>query len=330
MSDAQLTVLHAKPGPVSARFFIDTTTVKEAVASSEEDHKGLALYMRGKASPLQMIEKVVKVLQVLIGGKHRHRNLYSPSAELFKFSTKSYRLSPIDMVVGEADSLKRVTAVFQTLPVKQSECIVKTSGDVNEMERLIAQLRGGGEGSARSAAADAAVESTALESSSLAAAERTRIKVDEFLNRGWLTSAQIGRLLSKSTTNPGQYAADARARGQLLGAWDATRRTFVHPDFQFDELGHIDPRVEKLMAAFAEHPDLSPERDKGGWRRVFWLYSTRPELGDTSEMSEDGNNEALEGHPPVRGVSPVERFAADADSVIRLVRNDAERLNDEW
>jgi len=271
-----------------------------------------------------MVEKVVKALNVLVTGRHRHQNLYSRNVEFFEFSPKLFRLSPLDIPLGDADSSTKVAAVFQALAGKQSECIVKTYGDVDELERLVAQLRGGSESSARSAS------DAARDGSSLAMAERTRAKVDEFIGRGWPTSTDIGRLLSKSTTNPGQYAADARARGQLLGAWDAKRRTFVHPDFQFDEFGNIDPRVEKLMAAFAQHPDLSQERDKGGWRRVFWLYSTRPELGGASKISEDRDAEAPDSKSPVRGVSPAEKFALDADSVIRLVQSDVERLNDEW
>lgn len=183
-----------------------------------------------------------------------------------------------------------------------------------------ARLLNSASNAARVAAADTA------ENTALAAAERTRTKVDEFIHRGWPTSAEVGRRLNKSTTNPEQYAAAARTRGQLLGAWDAKRRTFVHPSFQFDELGRIDPRVERLMAAFAKHPDLCSESDKGGWRRVFWLYSIRREFGDGSEISEDRGNEAPEGHPLVRGVTPAEKFAANADSIIRLVQSDVERL----
>lgn len=325
MSDNQLTVLHAKPGAVSASLLIDTTTVNQAAASSEESGEGFALYMPRTSSPLLMIDKVVKVLHSLVVGKYRHSYKRLHNISFLKFSAKAENLHPIHIELGSVDSSRRVAEVLRSLGSKQSECIVQTWGEGEDLERLLAQLRGSSE-----SAAKARPQEEEREISSLTAADRTRAKVDEFLSRSWPTSADIGRRCSNSTTNPGQYAADARARGQLLGAWDAKRRTFVHPDFQFDEFGRIDSRVEKLLAAFSRHPDLSPERDKGGWRRVFWLHSIRPELGDGSEISNDERRDGLDAEPPIRGMSPVEKFALDADAVIRLIQSDVERLNDEW
>ncbi|WP_313912849.1 hypothetical protein [Tahibacter sp.] len=325
MGDTQLTVLHAKPGAVSASLFIDTTTVNQAAASSKEEGEGFALYMPGTSSPLLMIDRVVKALNSLVAGKYRHRYLRLQNRSLLKFSPKALQLSPINITLDSLDSPRRVAEVFRSLVSKQSECIVQTWGEVDELERLMAQLRGSNESAGRAQERGADTDLGLL-----TAADRTRAKVDEFLSRKWPTSADIGQRLSNSTTNPGQYAADARARRQLLGAWDSKRRTFVHPDFQFDEFGRIDPRVEKLINAFETHPDLSQDRDKGGWRRVFWLYSTRPELGEEQKMSKDGDRDGIDTTLSSTGVSPVEKFLVDAEAVIRLVQRDVERLKDDW
>lgn len=130
----------------------------------------------------------------------------------------------------------------------------------------------------------------------------------EFIARGWPTSAEVGRANgSESATNPAQWASDRREAGALLGAWSSRDRTYVHPDFQFDSAGILSPRVKDLLAALATHPDLTPEADKTGWRRVFWLY------GETMDLADEA------GRP--RSAASV--FASEPDTVIAFAYSDA-------
>ncbi|TAN03204.1 MAG: hypothetical protein EPN36_14495 [Rhodanobacteraceae bacterium] len=149
--------------------------------------------------------------------------------------------------------------------------------------------------------------------SSVRAAMALRV---EFIDRGWPTSADVGAANgSGSTTNPAQWASDRRAAGALLGAWSSRDHTYVHPDFQFDPEGRLDPRVKDLLAALATHPDFTAEADKTGWRRVFWLYGQARDLADR-----DGKPRA-----------PAEVFKSDPETVIAFARKDATvDANDVW
>lgn len=139
---------------------------------------------------------------------------------------------------------------------------------------------------------------------------------DEFIARGWPTSAEVGRANgSASATNPAQWASSRRDAGALLGAWSAKERTFRHPDFQFDPEGHLKPAVKELLAALATHADLTAKADKTGWRRVFWLYGAVSAFGDTR------------GNPR----SAAEEFASDPEAVIAFARKEAAvNVNDVW
>lgn len=89
---------------------------------------------------------------------------------------------------------------------------------------------------------------------------------------GWPTSTAVGQANGSTSSNPGQWAKDARDAGRLLGVWDQEKRTFRHPDFQFAADGSLLPDVRELLAALAEHPDRTATADANGWRRAYWLY----------------------------------------------------------
>lgn len=92
------------------------------------------------------------------------------------------------------------------------------------------------------------------------------------LAQGWPTSTEAGARAGKATSNPGQWARDARNAGRLLGVWDENRRTFIHPDFQFAPDGSLRPEVRELLAVMATHPEWTTEANANGWRRAYWLY----------------------------------------------------------
>jgi len=139
---------------------------------------------------------------------------------------------------------------------------------------------------------------------------------NEFIARGWPTSAEVGMANgSGSTTNPAQWASDRREAGALLGAWSPQERTYRHPDFQFDKEGRLKPAVKDLLAALATHADLTAEADKTGWRRVFWMYGTVRDLA------------GKDGTPR----SAAEVFATDPAAVIAFTLKDAVvDINDIW
>lgn len=138
----------------------------------------------------------------------------------------------------------------------------------------------------------------------------------EFIARGWPTSVEVGKANgSGSSTNPAQWANDRRDAGELLGAWSPQERTYRHPDFQFDRHGRLKPAVKELLAALAEHADLTAEADKTGWHRVFWMYGTVRGLADK------------DGSPR----SAAELFAQHPKMVIAFARKDAVvDINEIW
>jgi hypothetical protein len=87
-----------------------------------------------------------------------------------------------------------------------------------------------------------------------------------------------------------------RSNGSLLGVWDAPKRTFRHPDFQFDHHGQIRPEVADLLKILP-----GGDEDRGGWRRAFWLYSPHRQLG---------------------GETPADVFARDAQRVIEVAKRE--------
>ncbi|SIO48365.1 hypothetical protein SAMN05444172_2257 [Burkholderia sp. GAS332] len=97
---------------------------------------------------------------------------------------------------------------------------------------------------------------------------------DEILGKGWPDARHVAELAGFSTEQKRTaYAIQARATGALLGAWSAPQHRFIYPDFQFNRLGILRKDVAELLAALPPNND-----DRGGWRRVFWLYSPHPLL----------------------------------------------------
>lgn len=139
---------------------------------------------------------------------------------------------------------------------------------------------------------------------------------NEFIARGWLTSAEVGMANgSRIAANSAMWASEHRKAGTLLGAWSPRERTYRHPDFQFDLAGRLKLAVKDLLAALATHADLTPEADKTGWHRVFWMYGTMRDLAD-----KDGNP---------RSAAAV--FATDPEVVIAFARKSVVvEVNDVW
>ena len=138
----------------------------------------------------------------------------------------------------------------------------------------------------------------------------------EFIARGWPTSAEVGMANGSGTAaNPAHWASDRRDAGALLGAWSPQERTYRHPDFQFDKEGRLKSAVKDLLAALATHADFTAQADKTGWHRVFWLYGTMRDLADK------------DGTPR----SAAEVFATDPQAVIAFARRSAAvDVNDVW
>ncbi|WP_019467552.1 hypothetical protein [Dyella japonica] len=118
---------------------------------------------------------------------------------------------------------------------------------------------------------------------------------------GWPTSAEVAARVGSQSRNAGQWAKDKRDAGQLLGVWDATVRTFRHPDFQFEADGQLRPEVKDLLAALADHPDWTSETDTNGWRRAYWLYQPFRSLSRAAlafaTLHPEGQGSALNDSP---------------------------------
>lgn len=97
---------------------------------------------------------------------------------------------------------------------------------------------------------------------------------EELLNLDWPTSEQIGHWLQIASSQAVSHVAGLRADGYLLGVWSARTQTYVHPPCQFDEGCRLLPAMRSLLAI------LPTSGDDDGWRRTFWLYGSRPQLGE--------------------------------------------------
>jgi hypothetical protein len=136
-------------------------------------------------------------------------------------------------------------------------------------------------------------------------AEATVVLREKLLARCWPTSIDVDHRSGGCFANNGQWAADRRDAGELLGVLSASERTYRHPDFQFDKQGQIRPKVKALLSALALREEFhnTKDQDKSGWRRTFWLYGATFTLAGS-----DGNVCAFVGQPLVRVESNLERL----------------------
>ena len=134
--------------------------------------------------------------------------------------------------------------------------------------------------------------------------EATAAFRDELLALGWPTSAEVGQANDSQTADPALWAKTKRDAGELLGVWDPAKKTWRHPNFQFEANGTLRPRIHELLAALAETPEYEQEADPTGWRRAFWLYSSiSPPIGAGGALR-----------------MKAEVFVEDPDRVIQLAR----------
>lgn len=151
---------------------------------------------------------------------------------------------------------------------------------------------------------------------------------NHLLAAGWPSSMTVGKWLGGAEAAAEQRASRARADRKILGAWGGKGVGFVHPQFQFDSLGQPLSGLEELIECLGELQGFAPDADRGGWRRVFWLYQQRPSLSERS-IAESRSTDplAMDGkfdHLPDVARMPAEVFAADPDAVFQLIRMDAE------
>jgi hypothetical protein len=92
---------------------------------------------------------------------------------------------------------------------------------------------------------------------------------------GSYSSEDLAGAAESITTNPSQFAADRRRRGELFGV--RFGREWRYPKFQFDSARHIIREMTSVLKA------LSP--DEQGWDRLQWFLEP---------------HEALGGHPPLK------------------------------
>lgn len=152
-----------------------------------------------------------------------------------------------------------------------------------------------------------------------------------FLAQGWPGSAEVARRLHIQEAIPGQWARERRRENSLLGAWSPAMSDFVHPGFQF--LGdHLNPRLSELMAALGKIPGFGQqdEEDRGGWRRVFWMYQPRSALSRQALAKIEffdgkplADKLALLGSMSEDPRTPAGLFIKDPSSVINLALDDA-------
>jgi hypothetical protein len=154
----------------------------------------------------------------------------------------------------------------------------------------------------------------------------------------WPTSAEAAQRFGATAKNTAQWAKDRRDAGQLLGVWDSGKRTYRHPDFQFDETGALRPEVQALLTALAANPAWTAQADANGWRRAYWLYQPFRSLSERAmhfaRMHPPGAATALHDTPDGAAAmleqwqdaradyslarTPAEVFAEDPDAVVRF------------
>ncbi|MFL9866635.1 hypothetical protein PQR67_20875 [Paraburkholderia fungorum] len=138
--------------------------------------------------------------------------------------------------------------------------------------------------------------------------ESRRVSIDfrdELLARDWPDGKRVAEIAGiQPSSNPDRYAAQLRSSGAMLGVWSAPQRTHRYPDFQFDSDGALRPEVLDLLKLLP-----GDEEDRGGWRRVFWLYSP---------------------HALLDGETPAHIFMSDPQRVLDAARREFSESNECW
>jgi hypothetical protein len=111
---------------------------------------------------------------------------------------------------------------------------------------------------------------------------------------GSYSSEDLAAAAESMTSNPSQFAADQRHKGEVFGV--RFGREWRYPTFQFDAERHVLPEMKFVLRA------LSP--DNQGWDRLQWF---------------------LEPHETLQGRSPLELWNSNRQKVIDAA--DTERWN---
>ncbi len=153
---------------------------------------------------------------------------------------------------------------------------------------------------------------------------------ESLLARDWPDSAAVGRRLGSSDASALARVSRERAAGTLFGVWTGRDRGgYRHPDFQFLPSGSVHPRLPELLDALARQPDLTPQRDRSGWERAYWLYQPRGRLSVQALALRAASPAQLRADPARFAAidsaarTPAEVFATDPQAVIDLAREDA-------
>ena len=134
-------------------------------------------------------------------------------------------------------------------------------------------------------------------------ADVAREPIARFLELDWPDAVRVSALLGV----PIEALTTMRHAGVLLGAWSQPAGKFVYPSFQLLN-GTLAPMLSDLLAVLATDPEFSPDRDRGGWRRVFYLY------GSSAYAYDPASDTA--------GLSTVEAFLIDPRETIKTLRRD--------
>jgi hypothetical protein len=108
---------------------------------------------------------------------------------------------------------------------------------------------------------------------------------------GSYSSEELAAAAESMTSNPSQFAADQRRKGELFGV--RFGREWRYPKFQFDAKRHTLPEMKPVLQA------LSP--DEQGWDRLQWF---------------------LEPHETLQGRSPLEVWKSNRQKVIEAANTE--------
>ena len=128
---------------------------------------------------------------------------------------------------------------------------------------------------------------------------------DELLAKDWPDAKRVAESAGiQPGSNPDQYLGHLRSSGAMLGVWSAPERAYRYPDFQFNSYGALRTEVSDLLKLLP-----SDEEDRGGWRRVFWLYSP---------------------HALLNGETPAHVFVIEPQRVLDAARREFGEPNECW
>ncbi len=138
--------------------------------------------------------------------------------------------------------------------------------------------------------------------------KRASARRDE-LARSWLKADEVNIMLGSAAGCSDQLATLLRRKGQLLGAWWSTDRTYRYPPWQFRPDGQPAEQVAEILRLLREERGMkSADRPTSGWNEMEWFLCPHVLLDGSSP------SEVMAANPERVLEIAIAQFVEDSDA----------------